>query len=215
MSSKFIVQFCVVTTLAIGLAHAATADSITNGDFSTGDLSGWTVFTTNGPGSNGPGYPTVSSFNVTGAGSQNAAEFEDGNDPGVQSGGGLTQAVTITDGGLETFTADVAASGGDQDGSDFSLLVNGVSIASWDTGPISSGTDRDVLSGTYDFTTPGTYDLSVLVTRAAVSGVPREYVTNISLTATPEPSSVTGLAAGLIILSGMLLVRRRSLKISN
>jgi hypothetical protein len=219
---KFVAEFCLVTTLALGNALAANAFTIVNGDFSTGDFSGWTIYTT-ANGTNGPGFPVVSSFDVSGAGAQNAAQFKVGEVSflGGEEGGGLTQSVDVSTSGLQTFTADVASEGqpniGNSDAGVFSLLVNGTSIASWDSGGVFDDTNRDVLSGTYDFTTPGEYDLSVLVTRSSLQdgGTPYQYVTDISLTGgdvTPEPSPLVALAAGFTILTGIVMVRRRSLK---
>jgi hypothetical protein len=53
----------VVTGLlvAVGLiARPAAADLITNGNFQTGTLAGWTVFTTGSNGTNGAALPDVS-----------------------------------------------------------------------------------------------------------------------------------------------------------
>ena len=66
------------TVFAVGLLvpAAANADLISNGDFSTG-LTGWTVFTT-ANGTTGAGLPDVVSFNTTGSGASNSAQFNVG-----------------------------------------------------------------------------------------------------------------------------------------
>ena len=92
-------------------ATSANAELILNGNFSTGDFTGWSLFTTaNGTIGSNPD-PRVTSFDVTGSGSQNAAEFQVGQinfDFGHQEGGGLTQSITTLNGILQ-FSASIAA----------------------------------------------------------------------------------------------------------
>ena len=66
---------CVSICAGFALAPAANAAIVTNGDFATGDFTGWTLFTTpnGGLGGSASGLPAVTSFNVTGSGAQNAA----------------------------------------------------------------------------------------------------------------------------------------------
>jgi hypothetical protein len=89
---------CAGIAFGFALVPAANAAIVTNGDFATGDFTGWTLFTTaNGSLGESEGLPAVTSFNVTGAGAQNAATFQVGEVvPGSgQQGGGITQTVTL------------------------------------------------------------------------------------------------------------------------
>src|SRR5215469_11867190 len=77
--------------------NAARADEISNlisnGNFATGDLTGWTPFVT-ANGTNGSGLPVVVSFDTTGTGASNSAQFNVGEADfpvGVQQGGGISQ----------------------------------------------------------------------------------------------------------------------------
>jgi hypothetical protein len=71
---------CVIcASIAAGFAVAPTANAaiVTNGNFATGDFTGWTLFTTsNGSlGPSGSGLPAVTSFNVTGSGTAECRDF--------------------------------------------------------------------------------------------------------------------------------------------
>src|SRR5947209_1779444 len=93
-----------------GAARTCEAELLPNGSFQSGDLTGWAVFTTL-DGTNGPGLPVVTSFDVTGLGAQNAANFQVGSTadfPFLGDGGGLSQDFRTLGGTLE-LSADVAA----------------------------------------------------------------------------------------------------------
>ena len=91
----------ILVTSAGILTLPARADNIvTNGDFGTGTLAGWSVFTTPN-GRNGAGLPDVVPFNTTGAGATNSAQFNVGNviASGTQQGSGISQSATAPIGG--------------------------------------------------------------------------------------------------------------------
>ncbi|HEY5330981.1 MAG TPA: PEP-CTERM sorting domain-containing protein [Acidobacteriaceae bacterium] len=204
------------------LVKPALADTVTNGDFETGTLSGWTVFKTS-DGSNGTGLPSVVSFDTTGSGASDAAEFNVGevNFDGKPEGGGLSQTIAAPGSGLYTLMEDFASSddvGDNSDAGTFSILIDGVTVATDSLGFISSD---QILRGSFNKTvtlTAGSHTFKTEITRvfqAGIGSTSTEYVDNISLTpqfpvsppSVPEPSSFVLLGSGLLALAGTM--RRR------
>jgi hypothetical protein len=81
--------FLAACVAALAVTLVASAAPVVNGDFETGDLTGWTTFTT----ANGTiGTPAVVSFDTTGTGASNAAKFNVGRQvlgSGAPEGGGI------------------------------------------------------------------------------------------------------------------------------
>jgi hypothetical protein len=174
--------FAAATMVAlVSISPDAKADTlVTNGDFATGDFTGWTPFTTSANGSLGfAPVPDVISFDVTGSGASNAARFQVGqvikDSANVPEGGGLMQNV-LTGTGTFMFTANVAVleqfpgpcnGCGNGEGGVFSALLDGVLLARDSFGSINQGeTQRGLLSFTSDVLA-GTHDLEILITRTS------------------------------------------------
>jgi hypothetical protein len=162
--------FLVVAAFAAFLAPSAlsAAELVLNGDFATGDFTDWTQFTTaNGTLGSSPN-PQVVLFNVTGAGSQDAAKFNVGevSFTSAQEGGGISHDIT-TAAGILDFSAAIASFKIAENASAgvYSVLLDGVVKATDDLGPINAG---QTLRGMLDFSTSvaaGTHHVEILITR--------------------------------------------------
>jgi hypothetical protein len=197
----------------LAFAPFASADLITNGDFETGDFTGWTVFTTaNGTVSGG----AVTSFDTTGAGASLAAQFNVGdvNYTGNQEGGGISQVFDLASDGTVDFSADVATDSStfnNVSGGVYSLLVDGTTYDSYNSGPVNFDVYRDTLTASVGLTA-GDHTLEILITRPYVAyegGTPTQYVDNVTAAeeaSTPEPATLAMLGLGL---SAIGLLRKR------
>lgn len=227
--NKVLSYACAVAAIAMSSPSSAT-ELLQNGNFNAG-LTGWTSYLTpNGtisptlPNSGGPA-PTnspaeVASFNVTGAGASNAAWLNAGQylgpfSPANAAGGGISQTF-LSGNGIGAFSVDIAAVTrlGSDVGGLFSVILDGVTLDSFDFGTIS-GTQR----GTLDFTTnltAGSHTLALQVIRpfGPSVGIRSQYFDNASLNftaAVPEPGTWAMMIAGFGIVGGTM---RRRQKIS-
>jgi hypothetical protein len=202
---------------------AQAVELITNGDFASGDFTGWTLFTTGPNGALGePPAPRVTAFDVTGGGVSTAAEFQVGqiDTTELEEGGGLSQTIT-TSAGLLNFSASIAAfqltDFTNVDGGSFFARLDGVTLDSEIFNTILFG---EVLRGTLSFSTmvtAGDHLVEIVMTRDFRNGdsygeTPLQYLDNVSATqrAVPEPATWALMLAGFGG-AGVMLRRRRLL----
>jgi hypothetical protein len=191
---------------------------LNNGNFGTGDLSDWTVFTTgNGDLGSAWGLPDVTSFDVAGIGNpSNAAQFQAGEATFNSAtghtfqGGGISQTVDLS-GGEYLVSADVAATDVYYDANEyaglFTLLVDGNAVSSVALGQINPGQVLRNTLGAEISLSPGSHQVSVEITRPYLNGnasgaSPLEYLDNIDLvlesSTVPEPPGMFLISFGLI-----------------
>jgi hypothetical protein len=213
---------CMLCALVLAMARDSQAQLV-NGDFETGDFTGWVLYTTP---DGGLGDPQVVPFDTAGTGTPSfSAQFEVGQTSGQigggpSQGGGILQHVTLGSGQLvihlDIAAESVAVNG---DGGTFRLLLDGLLVDSYAFGGIGimgeygsvPETKRSALSfsGAVE---AGTHEIAIEIIRVGgnLPGVtPYEYLDNIVLsgTAVPEPSAPLFAAMGLVALA--VEVRRR------
>jgi len=193
----------LLALFALMAAQAGATNLIQNGDFQSGDFTDWTIGTT-GNGTWGTGFPIVTGWPL---GGMNAAEGQVGevNFSGAQEGGTLTQTF-MSAGGAATESLLWAAMGtGNADGGEFTMILNGIQIAQFDTGSIDG-----MLNGTLTASAPtiaGLNTLEIDVTRRFIStsGTPLQWVTGVDVEGTvPEPGSLILMGSGVLGLAGVL-----------
>jgi hypothetical protein len=214
MSSAARLCLCALMCLLLRPAFA-WADLITNGDFEAG-ATGWSFFTT----ANGTiGSPSVVPFDLVGAGASNTLQFLVGQKKfaaGSQQGGGIYQNFGTSSGWL-AISADIGAYNATiyPNGAAglFTMMLDGVAVASWDFGPIAVGA-TEWTSLTYVApVVAGTHEIMFLITRPFLAGpppfgTPYQYVDNVSVAIVPEPLSITLIGAGVTAF-GVAKLRRR------
>ena len=184
------------------LSGVVLADHVplNNGDFETGNLAGWTVFTTPN-GTVGTDYPQVLSFDINNDGNATySAQFKVGqvrSSDGTYAGGGLFQDVHLVEGDYN-LSVDIAADdGGSLFGNDeaglFELMVDGIVVDSHNFGTIGGNSTKHSLLASVTIMTTGSHEIRVRITRAAVEpSIPlTQLVDNVvlDLIATAEPAS--------------------------
>ncbi|ODU01391.1 MAG: hypothetical protein ABS79_01770 [Planctomycetes bacterium SCN 63-9] len=201
---------CVIAALALIAITAsdANANILINGDFETGDLTGWTTFTT----PQGTANISVQTFDVISGTPSPAATFayvgltQDPYGTGNYQGGGIFQNVALL-GGNYSLSLDNAVAVGlaNGDGTIISLLFDGNTVASYDYGDVNGNSIyRQSLSASLTGVSAGMHEVRVLVTRNyyGTANV-TSYVDNVNLvSAVPEPASIISLGIGGLVILG-------------
>ena len=212
--------------MATILALPAGALPLVNGDFESGDLTGWTLFATSSSGANGSVDDGVTLFDTNeDTVASNSAQFNVGRkSPGLDlEGGGIYQDVTLPAGFLHisadiaTFkepTPGLAPGADDNEGGLFEILVDDIVRSSYDFGLVLANETHsaELLLPGFEILTAGDYRIAFQITRPFMtdlfgdpvnSPTPRQYIDDINLMLVPEPHSWLLLCAGLLGLIGL------------
>jgi hypothetical protein len=200
----------LVTGLAAFLSAPLLQAGLINGGFETGDLSGWTTFTTDN-GSLGAGGDVVP-FDTSGRGVSPSAHFQVGEavfnpfDPA--GGGGIFQEVSLGTGTLN-IAADIAAmthAVGNLEGGLFELLFDGLVVDAHDMGAIGANSVERARLFASLTVTAGPHEIRFLMTRPfGVNAItPHQYIDDVTLSgeaAIPEPATLALVGIGLLELA--------------
>ena len=219
MFKRLMVCTATCLLLMLGSSSVLAANLITNGDFETGDLTGWSWTPTQ---YSDPNMTTaVVSFDTSGSGASLAFRVSPGTDNGhaaigQQEGGYLSQSVSLTNG--QAYDVAIGASaiqevsgiGGNADGGLIRLYVAGNLLWSWDVAHIDQdATLRNSYSGAYTAGFTGAHDVEIWFTRTYMNWHPGvvvyQYLDEVLVDDSqdvPEPTTLVMLAlagAGLAI----------------
>src|SRR5688500_3102844 len=199
---------------AVGLGSAAFAQTFTNGDFETGNLSGWTITAT----SNGQTLvQDVIPFDIDFGGAlgvSQVARFQVGQvvfTSGVPAGIEITQMVNLSAATAYTISFNAAAyretTQNNAEGGMCDLIVDGVSLASWGAGATNSASTNSCF-GTASFVSggAGAYSIGARIQRPFIpAGSLFQVVDNFGIVV-PEPGTFVALGLGVVRL---VAARRR------
>lgn len=207
-------QFLIGAVIAAASTFAHAAPQIVNGDFETGDLTGWSTYTLVG---GVIGTPSVVSIDVTQGVASLAAQLHVGEISyltGISLGGGLQQTFTVDSSGQFQLHADVMSAGNvnydNADGGTFSLYIDDVSVANYAVGYINSGVPARGALNYVGSLSQGDHTIKLEATRIYEAGqdTPSQYFDNVSVSAVPEASSVEAMLLGMAMIGGLQTWRR-------
>ncbi len=200
----------LVALLAVVAAQAGATNVIQNGSFEDGTFNHWTLGTTPN-GSAGQGFPIVTQWPLNN--SINAWEGEVGevSFTGQQEGATLTQSF-MSAGGAATLSLDwavYAPFAGNADGGEFTMLLNGVQVAQFDTNNIDQGQLLNGILTANANLNNGSNTLEIDITRRYITVpdlTPLQYVTGVDVegNGVPEPGSLVLMGSGVLGLAGVL-----------
>lgn len=199
----------------LSIGTTAVSQSFTNGDFETGDLSGWTITET----PNGHTfYRDVVDFDIDFSGPlglSRVARFQVAqvvyNPAGNLEGIELTQSVSLVRGvkytisfSAATYVSEVGVSVGSP--GDFDLIVEGESVANWVSPDGQSFSENwRILEGSFRPVTTGQYSIGARIRRGYLTpNCLFQKVDNFNIV--PEPGTFVALGIGM---AGLLAPRRR------
>ena len=169
-------------------AGSARANLLTNGDFETGDLGGWTVRLT----PNGHTFAQqVVAYDIDGPGplgSSPAANFWVGQlnfMSGAWEGVEMVQDLALTGGTQYTFDADLSVfrnptSPNNGSGGRFEVIVDGAVLATWDSGSIIQGVpEYSHLTATFTPAVSANHEVGLRITRPFFATDVQQYVDNV------------------------------------
>lgn len=204
------------------LAASVGRAQLVNGDFATGDFTGWSITNTVGPETSygletgGSATEQVVPYDITGTGTTvNSAEFQVGEAGGIIGGGPLEGIVIYQyvplDSGELTVSFDLASySPSNNGGGTFQLLLDGNDVADYAIGDIGfHQTIRSSLSYTGPIT-GGTHEIGVAVLRAwgYAPDTPIQYLSDFQVSVVPEPSTLSLVASAYCLLLVCRFCRR-------
>jgi hypothetical protein len=198
--------------LAPPQSHAA----LINGDFETGDFTGWTFYETE---FGGIGTPAVVLFDTNGDSiATNSARFNVGQVGGPcigvkcgEQGGGIYQEFVTFSGALD-INIDIAAEsdGNNAAGGLFTLLFDSVPVDSFDFGDIGPSVEGTIERNSLSFSTSvlsGVHEIRILIERdAGLTSFVNDYVDNVTVSGAaviPIPPSLWLFGSGILGLIGI------------
>ncbi len=176
-----------VAVFLLCAAGPAQANLLTNGDFETGNLGGWTVRLT----PNGNTFvQQVLPYDIDGPGhlgSSLAANFWVGQlafMSGAWEGVEMVQNLSLTGGTQYTFDADLSVFRGgtvnNASGGKFEVIVDGAVLATWDSGGIIAGVPEfSHLTTNFTPAVSGTFEVGLRITRRYLATDVQQYVDNV------------------------------------